>query len=51
MLQAILNVLLSLVIAGLLIIVLMNDHITTRKIDEMNKQLQVINQLLFSDNI
>ncbi len=51
MIQAILNVLLSLVIAGLVFIVLMNDHITTRKIDEMNKQLQVINQLLFSDNI
>jgi uncharacterized protein YoxC len=51
MIQAILNIAIAIVIGLLVFIVIVTDNIHSTKIDEMNKQLQVINQLLFSDNI
>ena len=51
MIQAILNIAIAIVIGLLVFIVIVTDNIHSAKIDEMNKQLQVINQLLFSDNI
>ena len=51
MIQGIFNFIVALTVVFILYVMIDYINNSANKIDEMNKQLQVINQFLFSDNI